>query len=92
LILLQRRYGTLDRSSTVLKTIILRQSTDWPAGTEFGFIVQHQNIQLQYELPLDGDVQAEYSLFPQFDPLQEVFIFSETHTAWVSFGDAGVCQ
>ncbi|GFG16853.1 nonribosomal peptide synthetase 12 [Aspergillus udagawae] len=58
---------------------IVRQSTDWPAGTEFGFIVQHQNIQLQHELPLDGDVQAEYSLFPQFDPVQEVFVFSEPH-------------
>ncbi|GIJ98274.1 nonribosomal peptide synthase [Aspergillus viridinutans] len=58
---------------------IVQQSTDWAEGTEFGFIVQHQNIQLQHELPLEGDVQVEYSLFPQFDPVQEVFVFSEPH-------------
>ncbi|RHZ58920.1 uncharacterized protein CDV56_101851 [Aspergillus thermomutatus] len=58
---------------------IVRHSTDWPAGTEFGLIVQHQNIQLQHDLPLEGDVQVEYSLFPQFNPVREVFVFSEPH-------------
>jgi hypothetical protein len=62
---------------------IIRRSTDWAEGTEFGFIVQHQNIQLQHELPLEEGVQVEYSLFPQFDPVQEVFVFSEPHESYL---------
>lgn len=62
---------------------IVRHSTRWGEDTDFGFIVQHQNIQLQHELPLQGGVDVEYSLFPQFEPIQEVFVFSEPHETYL---------
>ncbi|GFF52330.1 nonribosomal peptide synthase, putative [Aspergillus lentulus] len=57
---------------------IVRNATNWPENTQFGVIVQHQNIQLRHDMDLGG-IQAEYSLFPQFDPRDEVFIFTEPY-------------
>lgn len=57
---------------------IFRHSTPWPADTQLSFIVQHQNIELHHNIALDG-LQVQYSKFAQFDPLTEVWIFSEPH-------------
>ncbi|EAW08665.1 putative nonribosomal peptide synthase [Aspergillus clavatus NRRL 1] len=57
---------------------IVQHATDWPADTEFGVIVQHQNIQLSHDLGLHG-IEAKYSLFPQFEPRGEVFVFTEPY-------------
>ncbi|RHZ49214.1 nonribosomal peptide synthetase fmqA [Aspergillus thermomutatus] len=57
---------------------IFKNSTSWPADTQLSFIVQHQNIELSHNIPLDG-LQVRYSKFAQFEPLQEVWVFSEPH-------------
>ncbi|KAF7155563.1 hypothetical protein CNMCM5623_008105 [Aspergillus felis] len=57
---------------------IFKNSTPWPADTQLSFIVQHQNIELSHNIPLDG-LHVQYSKFAQFDPLTEVWVFSEPH-------------
>ncbi|KAL5363806.1 hypothetical protein BJX96DRAFT_178400 [Aspergillus floccosus] len=57
---------------------IFRNSTSWPADTQLNFIVQHQNIELSHNIPFDG-LQVQYSKFAQFNPLKEVWVFSEPH-------------
>ncbi|EAW07086.1 nonribosomal peptide synthetase fmqA [Aspergillus clavatus NRRL 1] len=76
---------------------IFQHSTSWPAETPLSFIVQHQNIDLSYRLPLRGpvndrvgkaDANAEgdddlldvrFSRLAVFDPLDEVWVFTEPH-------------
>ncbi|KAG0155453.1 hypothetical protein PDIDSM_1030 [Penicillium digitatum] len=69
---------------------IFRHSTNWPAETPLSLIVQHQNIDLSFSLPLQGSVvdcegedggslDVQYSKFARFDPLDEVWIFTEPH-------------
>jgi hypothetical protein len=69
---------------------IFQHSTNWPAETPLSFIVQHQNIDLSYSLPLqgavvdgdgedDGPLDVQFSRFARFDPLDEVWIFTEPH-------------
>ncbi|GIJ83208.1 nonribosomal peptide synthase [Aspergillus pseudoviridinutans] len=76
---------------------IFQQSTSWPAEMPLSFIVQHQNIDLSYRLPLRGsvsngvskaDAHGEdaddlldvcFSRFAVFDPLEEVWVFTEPH-------------
>lgn len=69
---------------------IFHHSTDWPAETQLSFIVQHQNIDLSYRLPLQGSIidgkggdecplDVQFSRFARFDPLDEVWIFTEPH-------------
>ncbi|OJJ03909.1 hypothetical protein ASPVEDRAFT_85331 [Aspergillus versicolor CBS 583.65] len=57
---------------------ILGSATSWGADIQLSFIVQHQNIELSHNMPLDG-LQVQYSKFAQFDPLKEVWVFSEPH-------------
>lgn len=57
---------------------IFGNSTSWGADTQLSFIVQHQNIDLSHNIPLDG-LEVQYSKFAQFDPLKEVWVFSEPH-------------
>ncbi|KAG2025230.1 hypothetical protein GB937_002991 [Aspergillus fischeri] len=59
---------------------IIHECTDWAAGSELTFIVQHQSIQLKQTLPLEGMADVQYSLFANFDPLKEVWVFSEPHS------------
>ncbi|KAF4179267.1 hypothetical protein CNMCM7927_001933 [Aspergillus lentulus] len=59
---------------------IIQECTEWPAGSELTFIVQHQNIRLEQNLPLEGMADVRYSLFANFDPLKEVWVFSEPHS------------
>ncbi|PKX89648.1 nonribosomal peptide synthetase fmqA [Aspergillus novofumigatus IBT 16806] len=59
---------------------IVQECTEWPAESELRFIVQHQNIQLEQKLPLEGITDVKYSLFANFDPLKEVWVFSEPHS------------
>jgi amino acid adenylation domain-containing protein len=57
---------------------IFQNSTDWPAESQLTFIVQHQNIELSHSIPLNG-LDVQYSKFARFDPLNEVWVFSEPH-------------
>lgn len=54
---------------------LVRNCTSWPLGTEFGSIVQHQNFDMNYKLPLDG-LESEFSLRASFNPLDELWIFT----------------
>ncbi|KAL4904279.1 hypothetical protein BDW74DRAFT_178860 [Aspergillus multicolor] len=66
-------------------------TTAWPepeagAGTHpLGFIVQHQNIDLGYRLPLETEAEAgseleiAWSRFARFTPKDEVWVFTEPH-------------
>ncbi|RDW92973.1 nonribosomal peptide synthetase fmqA [Aspergillus mulundensis] len=58
-------------------------TTAWPADTEpLSFIVQHQNIDLGYTLPLEGEtgqLEVQWSRFAQFEPKDEVWVFTEPH-------------
>ncbi|GFF57195.1 nonribosomal peptide synthetase 12 [Aspergillus udagawae] len=75
---------------------IFQHSTSWPAETPLSFIVQHQNIDLSYRLPLRGQVSngvskadahdedddlldVRFSRLAVFDPLEEVWVFTEPH-------------
>lgn len=77
---------------------IFQHSTNWPAETPLSFIVQHQNIDLSYSLPLrktvgggevngagyagvegDGLLDVQFSRLNRFDPLNEVWVFTEPH-------------
>nr|5DIJ_A Chain A, TqaA [Penicillium aethiopicum] len=69
---------------------IFQHSTNWPAETPLSLIVQHQNIDLSFSLPLrgssvsgdgedDSSLDVQYSKFARFDPLDEVWIFTEPH-------------
>ncbi|THC96393.1 hypothetical protein EYZ11_004127 [Aspergillus tanneri] len=54
---------------------IVDHSTAWPKGTEFASIVQHQNFDFDYRLPLQG-LQSRFSLQHNFSPRSELFIFT----------------
>lgn len=69
---------------------IFHHSTDWPAERPLSLIVQHQNIDLNHKLPLQGNasdnegaddsaLDVQLSRFSRFDPLDEVWIFTEPH-------------
>lgn len=71
---------------------IFEHSTDWTTGTPLNFIVQHQNIEFSYKLPLrksvgvrnggerdDDLIDVEFSRFARFKPLDEIWIFTEPH-------------
>ncbi|CAG8947178.1 unnamed protein product [Penicillium salamii] len=69
---------------------IFHHSTDWPAEKPLSLIVQHQNIDLIHKLPLQGNasdnegaddsaLDVQLSRFFRFDPLDEVWIFTEPH-------------
>ncbi|PKX93386.1 uncharacterized protein P174DRAFT_452585 [Aspergillus novofumigatus IBT 16806] len=60
--------------------VIIQECKAWPVGSELMFIVQHQNIQLEQTLPLEGMTDVRYSLFANFDPLKEVWLSSEPHS------------
>ncbi|KAL1954081.1 hypothetical protein VTO42DRAFT_1769 [Malbranchea cinnamomea] len=54
---------------------IVRHCTTWPEGTDFPSIVQHQNFDLDYKLPLQN-LETEFSLLHNFTPRSEMFIFT----------------
>jgi amino acid adenylation domain-containing protein len=71
---------------------IFEHSTNWPAETPLNFIVQHQNIEFSYKLPLrktvgvrNGDesdddlLDVEFSRFARFKSLDEIWVFTEPH-------------
>ncbi|OBT85564.1 hypothetical protein VE02_06694 [Pseudogymnoascus sp. 03VT05] len=71
---------------------IFEHSTDWPAETPLNFIVQHQNIEFSYKLPLrksvgdsnggesdDDLLDVEFSRFARFKSLDEIWVFTEPH-------------
>ncbi|GAQ07631.1 hypothetical protein ALT_4952 [Aspergillus lentulus] len=66
-----------------VQDLLANNTCEWPAGSELTFIVQHQNIRLEQNLPLEGMADVRYSLFANFDPLKEVWVFSEPHSDWL---------
>ncbi|GFF58761.1 nonribosomal peptide synthase, putative [Aspergillus udagawae] len=54
---------------------IVRNATSWPTTTEIQSIVQHQNFDSDYKLPLRG-MQSTFSLTHNFTALSELFVFT----------------
>ncbi|KAJ5107404.1 nonribosomal peptide synthase [Penicillium angulare] len=63
------------RHESVEWSDLVEQSTSWPKGTEYQSIVQHQNFDLDYKLPMAG-LDSAFSLEHNFTPRSELFVFT----------------
>ncbi|KAJ5279769.1 nonribosomal peptide synthase [Penicillium angulare] len=63
------------RHETIEWSDLVEHSTSWPKGTEYQSIVQHQNFDLDYKLPMAG-LDSAFSLQHNFTPRSELFVFT----------------
>ncbi|KAJ5940920.1 nonribosomal peptide synthase [Penicillium verrucosum] len=72
---LQDQHSQSLRHDTVQWSDMVEHSTSWPKGTEHQSIVQHQNFDYDYRLPLDG-LESSYSVEHNFTTHKELFVFT----------------
>ncbi|KAJ5193174.1 nonribosomal peptide synthase [Penicillium cf. viridicatum] len=72
---LQDQHSQSLRHDTVQWSDMVEHSTFWPKGTEHQSIVQHQNFDYDYKLPLDG-LKSSYSVEHNFTTHKELFVFT----------------
>lgn len=53
---------------------LVRHCTSWPVGTEVQSIVQHQNFDFDYHMPMKG-METSFTLNQNFSPRLELFVF-----------------
>jgi hypothetical protein len=54
---------------------LVRHCTSWPVDTEVQSIVQHQNFDFHYRMPMEG-METSFTLNQNFSPRSELFVFT----------------